>query len=937
MAAAAGPDSGGMASQLEEGAPEVVLRLVDGVVADLHRRHPPPPASLDSRLERDLGLDSLALAELLVRLEEQFGVRLPTTVLASAETPQDLLRALRAAPLATPPSTLPAYAVPEGPADTLPAGAATLLDVLDWHCATHPDRLHLRLVGEAGPEDGLSYADLRRGAVAVARGLLGRGLEPGASVALMLPTGRTYFEGFLGVLAAGAVPVPIYPPTRPAQLEDHLRRHAVLLGNARAAALITVPGARTVARLLRSSVDTLRLVLTVDELAGAGGGEALPRPGPDATALLQYTSGSTGHPKGVVLSHANLLANIRAMGQAAEVTPHDVFVSWLPLYHDMGLIGAWLGSLCLGMPAVIMPPLTFLARPVRWLQAIDAYRATLTAAPNFAYELCLNKIPDTDLAGIDLSSLRMAFNGAEPVAASTMERFAARFSHCGFRPEALAPVYGLAESAVGLAFPPPGRGLKADRVARQPLLRQGRATPTDTDPVTFVACGRPLPGHEIRVVDAAGRELGERMEGRVEFRGPSATSGYFNNPDATRALFHDDWLDTADLGYLAEGDLYVTGRSKDVIIRAGRNLHPEELEVAVGELAGVRKGCVAAFSSTDRAAGTERLVVLAETRETDAEALEQLRARIVETTVDLLGGPPDDVALAPPGTVLKTSSGKIRRAASREAYEQDVVGRRPRPVWWQLARLRWTGAVPGLRRQRRAVAAVGFAAYSWVLLAAVGLPLLAALALVPFVGWRRQLARRAARSLLRLSGTPLRVHDAARLPRTEPCVVVANHGSWLDAPLLAAWLPPTFVFVAGEVLARQHLTGFALRRIGTEFVERHEPERGVADTARLARLAATRSLVFFPEGELSRAPGLRVFHLGAFTVAAEASRPVVPVAIRGTRSMLRAGHRFVRRGSITIAVGEPIAATDASWVGVLHLEREARSFILRHCGEPEVT
>jgi acyl-CoA synthetase (AMP-forming)/AMP-acid ligase II len=455
--------------------------------------------------------------------------------------------------------------------------------------------------------------------------LLARGLTRGDTVAIMLPTSREYFPIFIGVLMAGGIPVPIYPPVRPSQLADHLRRQVHILTNAGATLLVAGPEAVPLGRLLRSHVESMRQIVIPESLATERGG-ALPSPGPDDVALLQYTSGSTGHPKGVVLTHANLLANIRAMVDAAAVSGADTFVSWLPLYHDMGLIGAWLGSLYSGMPLVIMPPEVFLTRPARWLWAISTQRGTISAAPNFAYELCLRKVDDAELEGLDLSSWRLAFNGAEPVSPDTVERFAIRFGPYGLRRTAITPVYGLAESSVGLAFPPLGRGPLVDRVEREAFLRSGRAIPADeadADVIRFVACGQPLPGHDLRIVDTAGNEVPDRQEGRIEFRGPSATSGYYRNPDATRSLFRGAWLDTGDLGYIADGDLYVTGRVKDLIIRAGRNLHPEELEDAIGNLTGVRKGCVAVFASPDPEFGTERLVVLAETRETD----DQTRSR----------------------------------------------------------------------------------------------------------------------------------------------------------------------------------------------------------------------------------------------------------------------------------------------------------------------
>jgi acyl-CoA synthetase (AMP-forming)/AMP-acid ligase II/acyl carrier protein len=706
-----------------------VLRIADELAAELHPHRTLPPASLHTHLDRDLGLDSLAMAELLVRLENAFGASLPSSLLSTAETPEDLLRAVVGVGTAKKaPAPVPTYDLSQTATETIPLEAGTLLNVLDWHRESHPDQVHIHLLGEDGPLDALTYADLKRGGEAVAQGLLAADLVPGESVALMLPTGRDYFEAFLGILLAGGVPVPIYPPGRPSQIEEHLRRHAQILTNAKATMLVTVPEARAVARLLRSSVETLRHVTTPTDLARSGGHESMPRVRPEDTALIQYTSGSTGDPKGVVLSHANVLANIRAMGQAAEVTPRDVFVSWLPLYHDMGLIGAWLGSLCLGMPVVIMSPLAFLARPARWLAAIDAYRGTITGAPNFAYELCLRKVTDTELQTLDLSTLRMALNGAEPVLAGTMERFAQRFAVCGLRPDALAPVYGLAEAAVGLAFPPPGRGLLIDAVDAEHLRRDGQAIPAlreGFDTLRIVASGQPLPGYEIRVVDHSGRELPDRTEGQIEFRGPSATAGYQRNSKATAALFHNGWLRTGDLGYVAGGDVFITGRSKDLIIRAGRNLHPEDLETAVGQLPGVRKGCVAAFATEDAETATERLIVVAETTETAESVREELRAQIAATTVDLLGTPPDEVVLAPKGTVLKTSSGKVRRAACADLYEKGAIGVHPRSVWWQVVRFSWRGVRPGFRRRRRTLSVFAYAAYVWLLFVAIGLPTLA--------------------------------------------------------------------------------------------------------------------------------------------------------------------------------------------------------------------
>jgi acyl-CoA synthetase (AMP-forming)/AMP-acid ligase II len=378
----------------------------------------------------------------------------------------------------------------------------------------------------------MTYGELAQAARAVAAGLIVRDVAPLDRVALMLPTGTEFFAAFLGTLYAGAVPVPIYPPMQLSQLEEYLRRQTKILRNAEAKVLVTVPEALRLGGLLRGLVPSLRGIESVSNLASAPMGTPLPALNdPGATALIQYTSGSTGDPKGVVLSHANLLANIRAILKAIDATSADVLLSWLPLYHDMGLIGAWFGPLYAGAKCYIMSPLSFLAHPQSWLWASHRYRATISAAPNFAFELCLKQIDDSDLSGLDVSSLRFVANGAEPVSIHTLRRFIERFNRFGFRPGAMAPVYGLAECAVALALPPPGREPLIDRINREALPRRGVAEPTDVndpDAIEIVACGRPVPGHEIRIVDEAGREVQERREGRLEFRGPSATSGYFH-------------------------------------------------------------------------------------------------------------------------------------------------------------------------------------------------------------------------------------------------------------------------------------------------------------------------------------------------------------------------------------------------------------------------
>ena len=709
--------------------PTPLLSLIQSLAQEIRPDRGEIRVTLASDLDRDLGFDSLGRTELLLRVERAFSIKLPEALLVEAETPAHIWQAINsAAPVQVNAPVNATSASMLGPVEAAPTQAETLTEVLDWHVASHPDRTHIWLADGRGGAETISYEKLRDQARIVATGLADAGLAPGARVALMLPSTTEFFYAFFGILYAGCIPVPIYPPARPSQLEDHLRRQAAILGNAGAEIMITVREARPLALFLRSQVETLWAVESVESLSTLSNAEAAGVGVGDDIAFLQYTSGSTGDPKGVTLSHANLLANIRSMGQAMNVDPnHDVFVSWLPLYHDMGLIGAWLGSLYFAVPVSIMSPLVFLTRPESWLWEIHLRRGTLSGAPNFAFDLCASRIDDAKLEGLDLSSARMVVNGAEPVRPESVRAFCNRFEKYGFDPGALTPVYRLAENSVGLAFPPPGRGLVADRIDRAALAQKSHAVPVPadhSDAVEVVACGMPIPGHQVRVVDDNGREVADRHQGRLQFTGPSATRGYYRNDAETKQLYDGDWLETGDLAYIAGGDVFLIGRVKDIIIRGGRNIYPHEIEAAVGELDGVRRGCVVAFASSSEHG--EKFVVVAETRETPAEVREQLRRKIDATTLDIAGIAPDDVVLAPPRAVMKTSSGKVRRSATAERYLQGRLEERGHQLWWQLVRMGLSGIEPGIRAARRAVVSYAFAAYwcaVFMLLAALVWPL----------------------------------------------------------------------------------------------------------------------------------------------------------------------------------------------------------------------
>lgn len=945
------PDRGSprpVADAAREPQGELVMQTLAELAHELHPGVRRRLLTLDSSLGRDFGLDSLGRVEMLARLERIFQVRLDEDQAIVAETPHDLVKALAKAG-ARPPEGRPAGArapgaegraapLPAPETTGLPREAQTLIEVLEWHVERQADRVHLRLWSEGGLED-LTYGSLYEEAVVMAGRLRARGVAPGETVALMLSTQRAFFTIFYGALLAGAIPVPLYPPYRKEEIADHLRRQAAILSNAQAKLLVTVEAAKRLNPLIRPLVPTLEAIATPEDLAHGAIEPPLRGARADATAMLQYTSGSTGQPKGVVLTHANLLANLRALGEAAAISPEDVFVSWLPLYHDMGLIGAWFGSLYFAIPGVMMSPLAFLARPERWLRAIHEQHGTLTAAPNFAYELCARQLSDADLEGLDLSSLRLAVSGAEPVNPETLARFNARFAPYGLRPTALTPAYGLAESAVGVTLTPPGRGPKIDTLQREPLIQEGRAVPAsegDSTAIAIVSCGKPLPRHEVRIVDDAGQPLPGRHVGHVEFSGPSSTPGYFRNPEATRKLKRDGWLDTGDMGYFADGELYLSGRAKDMIIRGGQHLFPEPLEEAVSELTGIVPNGVAVFGVPDPARGTERLVVFAETSEARPEALQTLRRQIQELSLRVLDTAPDEIRFGPPHSAPKTASGKIRRSTSRELYQRGELGL-SKPFWRQMAGLTLQGALPRFRRGGSRLVQRVYGAYLWGVFGAVMLAGGGMLLVSRSPVRNRRTIKHVARFLLRAGGITLRVEGAERLSTCQPCVIVANHASYLDSLALVATLPETVTYTPKRDFTRYRSIRFFLERLGARFVERQDVRAGIHDIAAVeATVKQGESVAVFAEGGISRSAGLRPFHMGAFQVAAHTGVPVLPIGIRGTREMMPADIWTPRHGSISLSVGEPIQPEGSDWAAALRLRDAAYEQVVVLSGEPPV-
>lgn len=543
------------------------------------------------------------------------------------------------------------------------------------------------LVDDTMGEVNLSYGDLFDGARRTATALLGHGVSTGGRVMLGLPTGREFLETFFGLQLLGAAAVPFYPPARKRGLEETTASLARLI-MATDPDLIVVPEALTLPVAAAAHIARTRAaVVGPCKLDGHGHLEGADV-STDQTALIQFTSGSTRTPRGVPLTHRQLLQNIEATLRVVGTREGDVVVSWLPLYHDMGLIGLMLMPLFGGLRLVLMSPQSFLLDPKRWLHAVDRHRGTISAAPNFAYQLIANRLKDSELTGLDLSSWRFAGNGAEPVMTTTLRAFADRLAPYGFREEALTPIYGLAEVAVAAAFSPTDRLPRIDRVQARLLEQEGLAQAAPADDAmarSFVSAGEPLPGYRMRIIGPEG-PLAERQLGELQIQGPSVMAGYVGPSEAEVPVFDDGWLRTGDLAYMADGELFVVGRSKDMVVKAGRKFAPQDLEHLAGEIAGVRRGCVAVFGVADAASGTEKMVVVAETREAPDRHQDLARAISLGLS-EGLGIRPDHVTLLPPGSLPKTSSGKIRRARCKESWIQGTLQPATEPSLWSRTRM----------------------------------------------------------------------------------------------------------------------------------------------------------------------------------------------------------------------------------------------------------
>jgi fatty-acyl-CoA synthase len=544
--------------------------------------------------------------------------------------------------------------------------------VAGLHALAHHHDRGFTFVKSDGTERFVSFQELHTEAIKRGSGLLALGCKQGDRIALVIPDGDEFVLSFMGAVISGMVPVPMYPQLSFKNLKTYHETVAHILDASGAKVLVTTAATREyiepVRALCKGGESEAATIVLASDLAQATPC-ALPEVKPEDLCFIQFTSGSTSKPKGVAVTHRNLAWNAQSFmihGLAVD-SKVDKGVSWLPLFHDMGLIGFVIGPIFANIQVIFIPTANFVRTPRMWLDKISKHRGTITYAPNFAYALITKRLKEKDLAELDLSCLRHAGSGAEPIQASTLREFAAKVAPTGFDPNAFLASYGMAEGTLAMTFSDmrglgERRGLRTD-VVEPAALEQAKAVPL-AGGQELVNCGRAFPDHEIAIVNPdTGARLVDREVGEVISRGPSTCAGYYLDEEKTNAAFKDGWLHTGDLGYLVAGDLFICGRLKDMIIIRGRNFYPNDLEWAVSDLPRVRRGNVVAFSVPVN--GEESLVLCAEAFQSDAEGLREEIATLITEHFSLT---PHKVEIVPQGSLPRTSSGKPQRRKTRELY-----------------------------------------------------------------------------------------------------------------------------------------------------------------------------------------------------------------------------------------------------------------------------
>lgn len=554
----------------------------------------------------------------------------------------------------------------------------TISQVLLNHVTKAPDRVAITLLYPRQPDDPLSYAKLWAGAVSYSQALAQKGIQPGEVVILVLQHGSDLIYSFFGCILHGAIPSIMPFLTEKLSPERYQEDMKSLIQITRPAAIVTYPEFLPVVQGTLRAGDSVRCMLSTAEIQPVESVEVSVLPGlqrnPEDITLLQHSSGTTGLQKGVALSHQAVLNQLDEYARAIKLTDQDKIVSWLPLYHDMGLIAGFIMPILYRIPLVLMSPFDWVRSPVRLMQAISSYKGTLAWLPNFAYNFCAQKIRERDLQGIDLSSWRAVINCSEPMRWESHQLFADRFRPYGFRPTALATCYAMAENVFAVSQGGIDEAVTVDEIDAKAFITDRLAVPSCGPNETFkmLSAGRPVGTTQVKVLDDLHHLLPDRAVGEIALQSDCMLTGYYRRDDLTKKAFHEGWYLTGDLGYMVNGEVYVAGRKKDLIIVGGKNIYPQDLEALANKVNGVHPGRVVAFGVFSADIGTEEAVIVAETDIDDENHLQDLADEIRQRVT--LGSDITlrRVHLVEPKWILKTSSGKIARLANRDKYLQEV-------------------------------------------------------------------------------------------------------------------------------------------------------------------------------------------------------------------------------------------------------------------------
>ncbi len=541
-----------------------------------------------------------------------------------------------------------------------------------------PERAAVYLQHSGQPDLPIPYRQLLRGANAYARTYAREGIEPGEVVVLILQHGEDLIYSFWGAILHGAIPSIMPFLTEKLAPERYRADLATLISMTKPTAIVTYPEFESEVRGALKEGDSVRAVILTDKLESQSDPDfdsllGMKRSSDDIV-LLQHSSGTTGLQKGVALSHEAVFNQLDAYSRALNLNDNDMIVSWLPLYHDMGLIAGFLTPILSGIPLVLSSPFDWVRAPYKLMQSVSQYKGTLSWLPNFAFNFCAQKIRDRNLEGVDLSSWRAVINCSEPVRFESHEAFYERFKTYGLKLEALQCSYAMAENVFGVTQTDLSRPPKVEEIDREAFMAQRVARPpTSGRPaMKMMSSGRPLSNTRIRILDEHGKEVLEQKIGEVALRSDCMLTGYFNRPDATEKAFLDGWFLTGDYGYISDGEVFVSGRKKDMIIVGGKNVYPQDLESLTYEVPGVHAGRSVAFGIFNEEAGTEDVVIIAEVESEDAVEQERIADAVRQHVTKNSAIALRYVKVVGPKWILKTSSGKTARSANKEKFLKEL-------------------------------------------------------------------------------------------------------------------------------------------------------------------------------------------------------------------------------------------------------------------------